>query len=141
MRFVYAAVRALAVILLLHAASAHAQRQPVPVVNYENQLVARNDGKRLNNAEVRQAIQNAAAAHKWTLAPAGDNNMLATLIVNNKHTVVVSIEYNPEKFSLRYQSSVNMKAGKVDGQDVIHPFYNRWVLTLLDAIRIELNRV
>ena len=141
MRSVSVAVGTLVVLVLLCAANAHAQRQPVPVVNFENQPITRVDGKRLTADEVRRAIQNAANAHYWTLAQAGENNLLATLIVRNKHTVIVNIEYQPDKFSVRYHSSVNMKAGKDHGQDVIHPFYNRWAQTLCDAIRIELTRI
>jgi hypothetical protein len=124
----------------LFATGAQAQRQPVPVINYENQPVTRVNGIWPTKDEVRQAIVRGAGAHQWTVAAAGDDNLLATLNVRGKHTVVVDIEYSPEKFSLRYRSSVNMKAAKQHGQDVIHPYYNRWVQTLLDAIRIELNK-
>jgi hypothetical protein len=141
MKFASIAARGIVLLALLSAAGAQAQRQPVPVINYENQLVARTDGKSISAGDVRQAIQNAASAHQWRLAPAGDSHMQATLVVRNKHTVVVDVEYGPEKFSVRYLNSINMKAGKQNGQDVIHPFYNRWVQTFLEAIRMELNRV
>jgi len=61
----------------------------------------------------------------------------ATLVVRNKHTVVADVTYTPEKYSVVYKSSINMKYDIQNGVPVIHPFYNDWAKKLVDAIRVE----
>jgi hypothetical protein len=116
-------------------------REPVPIINHDNISVATNSGKTLQLEQVKQAIQAAAGAKAWTIAFQADGKLLATLHVRGKHTIVVEIAYAADKYSLQYRDSTNMKFGELNGSKVIHPFYNKWVLELKDAIRIELLKL
>lgn len=138
-------------------------RETVPIINHDDVLVASGSGKALTADQVREAIVSAARANKWIISKAADQNLLsATLVVNGKHTVVVSIPYSAEKFSIRYQSSNNMnynvKSPPAEGSTdltkinsparslqadtpMIHPGYNKWVSALLQSIRLELTKL
>jgi len=134
MKFFKSAVLVFAAILSLNAIA----RDSVPIVNYDNVAVATNSGKAPNAEQVRQAITAAAASKGWTVAPAGDGKLQATIVVRGKHTVVVDIAYAADKYALTYKDSINMNLIERDGQKLIHPFYNKWVQTLKEAIRLEL---
>ena len=116
-------------------------REAVPIVNYDDIAVATNSGKAPSADQVKQAIIAAASNKSWSIARQPDGKLLATLIVRNKHTIVVEIAYAADTYSLRYKDSINMKFDQRDGQPVIHPYYNRWVQELKDAIRIELLKL
>jgi hypothetical protein len=133
MKFKFA-VAIFAAILSLNAAA----REVVPVVNHEGIAVVTNNTKALSAEQVKQAIQVACLAKGWTVSPESDGKLLATLSVRNKHTIAVQIGYSADKFSLIYKNSSNMKFSQEQGQAMIHPFYNKWVQGLLDAIRLEL---
>lgn len=113
-------------------------RDSVPIVNYDNVAVATSSGKAASAEQVRQAITAAAAGKGWTVAEQGDGKLQATIVVRGKHTVVVDIAYAADKYALTYKDSINMNLIERDGQKLIHPFYNKWVQTLKEAIRLEL---
>ena len=113
-------------------------RDPVPIVNHENVVVTTTSGNALTAEQVKQAILNAAAAKKWTVALQADGKLEATRNERNKHFIVVEIAYANDKYSLNYKGSTNMKYRVVEGNPVIHPYYNRCVQELKDAIRVEL---
>ncbi len=127
-------------VLALIAAPAIA-REPVPVIDLPNNAVATNSGKTVTAEQVKQAILTAAASKGWTVAQQPDRQLVATILVRNKHTVVVDIAYSAESYSIVYKDSINMKFGVVDGSKVIHPYYNRWTQALKEAIRIELLKL
>lgn len=128
--------------IVLLSAGAHAQRQPVPIVNHENLAVAVSSSKPPTAEAVQKVIVGAAQARKWTVTRVPEGSKIhAKLFVRNKHTVVVEIENTESAFSVRYVSSIDMKYGVVDGVPVIHPFYNRWVNELIESIRTELARL
>ena len=152
MRFLKATLFILVTIFSLNAEA----RTPVPIINYENIAIATNSGKSIQVDQVKQAISMAATSKGWTVAYSPDGSLLATLVVRNKHTVVVKIAYDVNKYSINYNDSNNMKYGIINvqqtmassntdqshnGQGEIHPFYNKWVLELKDAIRIELLKL
>jgi hypothetical protein len=141
----------------LFVQSALAQRMPVPIVNYRN-IPLDASGASVRAERVEQAIRNAASAKGWKIAEEPGNKMLVTLVVNNKHTVMVEIAYSETRYSLVYRDSVNMKydpeylpnfqspAGRsvginARGRPSIHPNYNVWVGDLKVAIGAELSRV
>ncbi|MGA8890654.1 MAG: hypothetical protein WB493_03730 [Anaeromyxobacteraceae bacterium] len=115
-------------------------RSPVPIIDFRDQAFVTVGDKVLTPPQVRDAIIRGAASLGWTLAPAGDQKFLATLVVRNKHTVVTEITYAADKFSVIYMSSNNMKYGIDNGVPVIHPFYNDWARSLVGAIRAELTK-
>jgi len=85
--------------------------------------------------EVKTAIIRACALLKWVLKEKNKNTIRASILVRNKHTVVVDIPYTANAYSIKYVNSINMKA-KPDGS--IHPNYNNWVMKLADQINQEL---
>lgn len=131
-------------------------REPVPIVNHSNLTWARPDGKQLDLATVRNQIIQAANSKSWTVEnAAGENTLLAQLVVRNKHTIRTTITYTPSTFSVKYHSSENMKYGidepsvevdplnvgkKQTRREVIHPHYNRWTQELVSAIQAQLSR-
>jgi hypothetical protein len=129
----------LALAFLALSGQVHA-RGTVPVVNYENVQLAGGSGKPLSVDAVKQAIRTAAAAKSWAVTPDGDA-LTATLVVRNKHTVVVGITVSGDKYSLQFKDAVNMNVTERDGLKLIHPFYNRWVQELNEAIRVELLKL
>lgn len=131
-------------------------RTPVPVINYENIAIATTSGKPLQIEQVKQAINAAATSKGWTVAYTADGSLLATLVVRNKHTIVVKVDYDANKYSINYNDSKNMKYGIINvqptiastnkdqshnGQIEIHPFYNKWVLDFKNAIQAELIKL
>lgn len=130
--FVFAAILSLNV----------AAREPIPIINYDNLVIATSSGKVLQPEQVKQAILAAAGTKNWTIAHQSDGKLLATLSVQGgKHVIVTEIAYASDKYSLNYKDSTNMKYGTRDGEAVIHPFYNKWVQQLKEAIRVELLKL
>jgi len=148
-------LRGLLVVCVLGASSVYAQRTPVSIINYPNIPVATASGKPIQAEQVKKAIQDAALKKGWTLASEAGDKLLATLVVRNKHTIMVEIVYSADKYSITYRDSVNMnyhKEGHYDSRlpsarnaataaqgPVIHPAYNTWVQEFKDAIRVELT--
>lgn len=130
-----------------------AAREPVPIINYNDIPVATAGGKPLAIDDVKKAIVTAATQKEWTVAYPADGKILATLVVRNKHTIVVEIAYDTDKYSINYKDSINMKYGisadrregfklvDTGGQALIHPFYNKWVLEFKEKIENELNKL
>ncbi|MDB5850654.1 MAG: hypothetical protein JWP29_4406 [Rhodoferax sp.] len=120
---------------------ASAARAPVPIESFEGLVAADSSSSSPTQEEVRKAIYKAAADKDWVLKETSPGVLLATLNVRDKHRVVTEIRYSAEKYSLVYVQSVNMnEAIDKDGKAVIHPFYNKWVRTLRDQIRLALAR-
>jgi hypothetical protein len=131
----------LAVMLLGLVAGPAAARDTVPIVDVINEPLQRADGGRLTDARVMQAIFSAAAQRKWSLGHAANGLVTATLVIRNKHTMVVDIMYSASTISMRYRHSINLKYWVRDGVPYIHPAYNEQAKALLDAIKIEVQRV
>ncbi len=83
-------------------------RTSVPIVNYENVIVATNSGNTLQAEQVKTAVLVAAGSKGWSVAHQADGKMLASLTVRGKHTIVVEISYTASSYSLHYRDSVNM---------------------------------
>jgi hypothetical protein len=116
-------------------------RDTVPIVDVINEPLQRADGGRLTDARVMQAIFSAAAQRKWTLGQAAGGLVTATLVIRNKHTMVVDIMYGASTISARYRSSINLKYWVRNGVPYIHPAYNEQLRAFLDAIKVEVQRV
>lgn len=137
-------------------------REPVPIVDYNDITVVTGSGNSITSEQIRTAITAAANGLRWEVNKSPNQDvLLASLRVRNKHTVVVSIPYSVQKYSIRYESSINMKyrpsgavtntgygnntgmqpAGATQTGPVIHPFYDRWVQELMGSIKTELGRL
>lgn len=139
----------LAFALTLSTLSVAHARTPVPIVNHENVIWARPDGKALEVNEVKSRIIKAGQEKSWSIVPgSAENSLIGTLVVRGKHTVRVSIVYGASTFSVKYLDSINMnykapEAGSTEAQTaplgVVHPFYNRWAEELVTSIRNQLQ--
>jgi len=128
---------------ILALASLHAvARQSVPIINHENVAIERGTARALTADEVKAAILAAAAQGHWDVAESSPGVLKASLNVRNKHTAVVQISYSADKYSIIYRDSTNLNfKAEGSGPGIIHPFYNRWVQDLRDAIRLQLNKI
>lgn len=126
--------------LLLFIPSSASARATVPIENYENVAIASSTGTTVTAEQVKRAFQNAGLRLGWTFTEPSAGQMLGTLLVRNKHTIMINIIYTGEHYSVSYSNSVNMKYSTKNDKPVIHPSYNKWVKGLLDGMRIELNR-
>jgi hypothetical protein len=129
----------MALLLLALAASGAAfARLPEPVVNLADQEVVAGSGKVLGVEEVERIIGKAAQEKKWVVAPPQENKIRASLSWrNNKHTIMIEIACAAGRYSIGYRDSINMNYTVRDGRPMIHPYYNRYVGELRDAIRVE----
>ena len=143
--------------------TAVAQRALVPITDYKDLSVATSSGKPVTVEQVKDAIVAAGKKLTWDMAFAANNGLVGTLVVANKHTISVYISVAPDKYSIKYRSSINMKysaaenntsdyryyqsssarAGRPDptGGPYIHPAYNQWVQALNTAIEAELKKL
>src|SRR6218665_3128284 len=94
------AVLLLALVFVAGPASA---RRLVPIIHHSDIAATASSGNTLTPRQVNQAIMVGAAAKGWTTAEQGDGQLLATVNVRGKHTVMVLIAYTSEKYSLTYQ--------------------------------------
>ena len=124
--------------LLTFTGIAEAARQQ-PIMEYENQTWVRADGKTLPLEQVKTAVLMGIQDKGWNIEEWTDGGVTAKIVVRGKHTVVISIAYSTDHFSLYYRDSDNMMyKEKEDGSKVIHKNYNRWAEQLVSAIRNRL---
>lgn len=138
MKFIKFAFFVFAAILSLNVAA----REPIAIINYDNLAIETGSGKTLQPEQVKHAILAAAGIKNWSITQQPDGKLLAILSVQGgKHVIITEIAYASDKYTLNYKDSTNMKYGTRDGEAVIHPFYNKWVLQLKEAIRVELLKL
>ncbi|MDR2695342.1 MAG: hypothetical protein LBC79_03060 [Deltaproteobacteria bacterium] len=91
--------------------------------------------------DMRAAIFNGCAEKNWRAIDVDANTIEATIVVRNKHTVVVSIPYTAASYSINYKSSTNMAyKSRSDGTFSINRSYNNWVRNLDEAIQRQVAR-
>ena len=137
------AIKFIVFALAVLASGAVLARASVPVVDLPDQPVTTASGKALSVDEVQQTIRSAAEARKWVVVTQPDGRLAASYSWNgNKHTIVINIACQADRYSLTYKDSVNMNyATNLDGKAMIHPHYNRFVGELRDAIRVEFMKL
>jgi len=122
----------LAIIVCLFSALACRPSKPINTYSYE--IPQATAYKALTTKKMHDIIVKSCIERGWRAVHAGKNILEASIIVRGKHTVVVSIPYTANSYSINYKSSVNMeyKGNK------IHPNYNNWVHNLDQTIRSHL---
>lgn len=113
-------------------------RWPMPIIDHPDIPVLISAGHTPTAASVKRAILAGAAAKNWTVVEQANGKLQASLKVRNKHTIIVTIGYNAQSYSITYQDSIDMNYGQRDGKPVIHPFYNNWVSELKESIGAEM---
>ena len=126
----------LLLMVLVLALAAIGCRVGQPVGTYAYDFPAAEARKNISEKQMHDAIVKACADTGWRASDAAPNTVEATIMVRNKHTVVVSIPYTATHYSINYEASTNMEyKAKSDGSASIHPNYNNWVSRLDKAIR------
>lgn len=126
--------------LTMLSMNAYAARSAVPLVNQEKIGIVTSINKAPTTDQIKQAIRVGAAVRGWKVEESADGSMLATIVIR-KHSAVVRIDYDTSKYSIHYKDSAVLKYEVINGQAVIHPFYNKWVENLRDDINIELLKL
>jgi hypothetical protein len=90
-----------------------------------------------SDEEVEGAIIRACERRKWIPSQRMDNEIVATLY-NRQHTVVVSIAYSKDGYSIAYKDSVNMNYNA--RRHLIHSAYLRWIEILNNDIQNQLRK-
>ena len=91
---------------------------------------------------MRKAIVAGCSERQWVASDIDNTTIEATIIVRGKHTVVVSIPYTENSYSIEYKSSVNMDyKPNSDGTFSINRSYNNWVNNLYQAINANITRM
>jgi hypothetical protein len=147
-----------AICILSIAPTAHAARI-APLVNYENIEIAGQPGKIISLDDIGKALVVAAQVNSWKISDAKTGQAMATLVIRNKHTIVVELTYTVKALSVKYKDSINMNydpaykeynsnynevgsptydSANAKVYEVIHPNYNVWVGQLIKAIQAEL---
>lgn len=155
----------LASALLLGTPLALAQgRQLETVANYENVAISAPAGKAVTAEAVKAAILRAGNAplrrahEQWQITEVAPGKLTGRLEVRGKHLAIVDITYSASAFSVKYKDSENLHYGQgmemerdpsspiiirplPTGRYVIHPYYNRWVKSLVENIQRETQKL
>ena len=137
------AMKSLLLILALVLSSvAWAARVPEAVVNVVDQPVAAASGKALTVDMVQQTISKVATMRNWEVVPQAGGRLIATLSwQNDRYTIVAEIKCKADSYSITYKESINMNYQILNGVPSIHPYYNRFVRELREAIGVEFTRL
>ena len=128
--------RYLLLMVLLAAMAGIGCRSGQPVGTYAYDFPAAEASKNISDKKMHDLIVKSCTDNNWRVSEPSTNVIEATLMVRNKHTVVVTIPYTAKHYSINYKSSTNMEyKAKSDGTTVIHPNYNKWVGILDKSIR------
>jgi len=88
-----------------------------------------------NPEGVKNAIVTGGAERGWTVVTSEPGRVrLKYDKQGGKHEVVVDALYDGKGYQLKYVSSFNMKYENGPDGALIHPFYNKWVDSLMQAI-------
>lgn len=105
--------------------------------NIENEAIpAKLDGSKRTITQVRDGIANAARQRGWTVEPGKGNELIASILVRNRHYAEVSITYTPETYSIKYRDSRELNYN--EARNTIHRNYNNWVINLSNTIKSNL---
>lgn len=149
-------------LMALLSMPAQAQRTPEAVIDYENVYIKTGSGKKPSEAEFRDAVIRAGNTHNWQFTEAAGGKLVGSLTMNEKHMIAVNVGRTAETFSVTYRDSANMSYGSASksvenpwleaakanlrktsdpNAKLIHPAYNQWVRTLVNAIKGEFARM
>ena len=109
-----------------------------PVYNVSDTAINTGSGKEPTLDQVKQAILNAATTTKpaWSMRVEKPGHIVGSLHIRS-HTAVVDITYSTKAYSIKYNTSTNLKYDADDG--TIHSNYNSWIQNLDNAIKGKLS--
>lgn len=134
--------RAAAFILVLGLSCACSQSRPIYTVEKEP-IPQVSPPLTLQQIETR--ILSGASSGRWRLRAIAPGKIEGLLTVKLYHTALVTIDYDRRFYSIRYKSSVMLKAGQAAQNDpragkfLIHHSYNTHVRALQQSINDRLS--
>ncbi|MBY8974886.1 hypothetical protein KHP62_03635 [Rhodobacteraceae bacterium NNCM2] len=117
-------------------------RQSAPVQNISNSSFGSLNyagEKKLTLEDYSKAIVLAGSKRGWTFNSIAPNHLEGTLNVRGKHHVDVDIVFDTNTYSITYRDSRGLEYDAAT--DTIHPNYNKWVNTLDQDIRLEVQKL
>lgn len=106
------------------------------IENHEHIPLVRNDGSAMTTEQVKKSIiAGASLISGWSVKDEGPGKLTLTLVVRNKHTAVIAVNYDNKGYSIKYVSSINLDYAVDDGKEVIHHNYTRWINNLMLSIK------
>ncbi len=78
----------------------------------------------------------------WTVEKLTPGEIIAKLVVRNKHIAYIKIQYDRHKIAVKYHDSQNLNYSRVGtSAEVIHPNYLKWVDFLMSKITYTTLRI
>lgn len=106
------------------------------IQNHDHIALAHNNGSAMTAEQVKKAIiSGASLIGGWSVKEEEPGKLTLTLVVRNKHTAVIAVNYDDKGYSIKYVSSINLDYAKEDGQELIHHNYTRWVNNLMLSVK------
>jgi hypothetical protein len=96
-------------------------------------------GCTLSQDKVLKAISSGLVGRGWYLTSKKPGDLVAKIIVRNKHTLVVAIKYTNKMFDIDYKSSDNLNYHESDGKKYLHPYAISWMNNLSNDIQAQLS--
>ena len=116
----------------------------VMLVNPPTLYFSKGDATSLKDVEtaLMDAVERSSGPQiDWTVADKKPNLITAKVVVRNKHTAHVKINYDLKKIKVVYESSHNLKYEKVNsGVATIHPRYLEWVDYMVSRIKFSTEK-
>ena len=106
------------------------------IYNVKDAPVTTATGKEMTLEQVTNAIIEAGAGLKWTMAVVKPGQIVGTLNLRS-HMAAVDITYNTKTYDITYKNSVNLKYNAE--KNTIHENYRGWVMNLDNAIKGRLT--
>ena len=123
-------------VAMLAVSSAQAKRQ-APLIDTPRVAVLNAQGQSLTAEQIRSAILSGAKAVGWLVNTDAPGTLLLSYNKQNKHYVVIRLDYDAQGYQARYVSSTNLNyETPAEGGALIHPNYNLWIDNLLKHIKV-----
>lgn len=107
------------------------------IMNIENEPVPMKlDGTSHTVEDVRDGIARGARQRGWNIIPGEGNELIASILVRERHYAEVTITYSKNTYSIRYRDSRQLKYNAA--RNTIHRNYNSWILNLSNSIKSHL---
>lgn len=117
-------------------------RATVPVHNVDKAaygLAAYSPSKPLTLDDYERAIVRAGSKRGWVFEKVSPGHLVGTNNLRGKHTAIVDVVFDTEKFSINYKDSKNLKWDP--STHTIHPNYNSWVDLLKGDVQSEIQKM
>lgn len=124
-----------AVLLLLFAARLMAAQSSVPL----NLPPPMSLPEFTDTTKVSKALLTALANRKW-LVEADTGEFITARLNIRAHSALIRLDYTPRQIKFHFLESTNLGQEIENGEILIHPNFNKWLLQLQSEIQIQVQR-